>query len=89
MNKCRLKILTIQKELTGDTGNYYLCMLPNLTDMNKIKILSGTLIRLSNCCNIQKHHFVFNISYLYSVKAILYSIIHISVNIFSKYHTSE
>ena len=68
--------MTIQKELTRDTGNYYSCMLPNLTDMNKIKILSDTSIRLSNCCNIQKHHFVFNNSYLYSVKVILYSIIH-------------
>ena len=40
--------MTIQKELTGDTGNYYSCMLPNLADM-KIKILTGSLIRLSNC----------------------------------------
>lgn len=34
--------MTIHKELTGDTGNYYSCMLPNLADM-KIKTLSGSL----------------------------------------------
>ena len=33
-----------QKKLIGYTGNYYSCMLPNPTDMNKIENLSNTVM---------------------------------------------